>query len=300
MKKALVIMVFLQIALSSAYAQWIDEGKEEWATLNFPRAWISYLHDTKTDRSILRQNYFKDTISVEEMKAAFEQYKDTIFRTSPYAGYDSINTFYGKFLVLLSPLKGVPMKDVWMTQNKDKAKLLTGDIIFLKEPIRYMGYIVSPNPILETRLEGRLLAEEADTDGGLDFFCFMQRSSNTIDGTWKNKVKDGAKLLGTLINMDIHPNDKREERTFSVLLYEKPKSETGSEGSYKVELLSPKDPDWQTHSDFGEMQWFVEKLPYGTFRPLYTTDFRIMTGRYYRVTVNKCGWLVEDYMDINH
>lgn len=301
MKKTIFIMIFLQIALSSAYAQWIDEGEEEWATLNFPRAWISYLHDTKVDRSILRQNYFKDTISVEEMKAAFEQYKDTIFRTSPYAGYDSINTFYGKLLVLRSPLKDVPMKEIWMKQRKSKyAKKITGDFIFLQEPHRYMGYIVSPNPILETRLEGRLLAEEADTDGGLDFFCFMQRSSNTIDGTWKNKVKDGAKLLGTLINMDIHPNDKREERTFSVLLYEKPKSETGSEGAYTVELLSPKDPDWQTHSDIGIMQWFVEKLPYGTFRPLYTTDFRIMTGRYYRVTVNRCGWLVEDYLTINH
>lgn len=47
------------------------------------------------------------------------------------------------------------------------------------------------------------------------------------------------------------------------------------------------------------MQWFVEKLPYNTFRPLYTADFRILTGRYYSVTVNKCGWLVEDYLVIN-
>ena len=60
MKKTIFIMIFLQVALSSAYAQWIDEGEEEWATLNFPRAWISYLHDTKADRSILRQNYFRD------------------------------------------------------------------------------------------------------------------------------------------------------------------------------------------------------------------------------------------------
>lgn len=41
------------------------------------------------------------------------------------------------------------------------------------------------------------------------------------------------------------------------------------------------------------------KLPQGTFRPYYTTDFRILPARYYRVTVNKCGWLVEDYMVIN-
>lgn len=48
------------------------------------------------------------------------------------------------------------------------------------------------------------------------------------------------------------------------------------------------------------MKQFVERLPQGTFMPYYTTDFRILLGRYYRVTVNKCGWLVEDYMDINN
>ena len=39
---------------------------------------------------------------------------------------------------------------------------------------------------------------------------------------------------------------------------------------------------------------------YQTFKPYYTSDGRILPGRYYRVTVNRCGWLVEDYMDINN
>ena len=248
MKKTIFIMVFLQIALSSAYAQWIDEGEEEWATLNFPRAWISYLHDTKADRSILRQNYFKDTISVEEMKAAFEQYKDTIFRTSPYAGYDSINTFYGKFLVLLSPLKGVPMKDVWMTQNKDKAKLLTGDIIFLKEPKRYMGYTVTPNPFLETRNKGYIkVVDNSVFSYCADFFSFI---SPILGGSWTRRTKGGAKLLGNLIDMGWNFDMDHEERTFSVLLYEKHKDETGKEGTYGLELLSPKALD-EVHNYVG-------------------------------------------------
>lgn len=300
MKKSLLILVLLQIALSSTYAQWIDEGKEEWATLNFPRAWISYLHDTKADRSILRQNYFQDTISVEEMKTAFEEYKDTIFKTSPYAGYDSLDTYYGKLLVLLSPLKGVPMKDVWMTQNfnKKKAKLLTGDIIFLKEPIRYMGYTVTPNPLLETRNKGYIKSDEPSVFSYCaDFFSFM---STTTSGSWKRRAKGGAKLLGNLIDMDCNINIDSEERTFSVLLYEKPKGKTDMDWIYGLELLAPKDPDQIIQRAFGKMQWFVRKLPYGTYRPLYTTDFRILPGRYYRITVNKCGWLVEDYMDINN
>lgn len=238
MKKSLLILVLLQIALTSAYAQWIDEGKEEWATLNFPKAWMSYLHDTKTDRSILRQNYFKDTISMEEMKTAFEEYKDTIFKTSPYAGYDSIDTYYGKLLVLLSPLKDVPMKEVWMMQkiNKEKASLLTGDIIFLKEPIRYMGYTVTPNPLLETRNKGYIKSEESSVFSYCaDFFSFM---STITGGSWTRRAKGGAKLLGNLIDMDSYYNMDNEERTFSVLLYEKPKGETGTDGIYGLELLA--------------------------------------------------------------
>ena len=303
MKKAqyALTLAFILFIFSPAYAQWIDEGKEEWARLNFPKAWTSYLYRNKADRSILRLNFYRDTVSVEEMRTAFEQHKDTYFKTSPYTGYDSIDTYYGKLLVLRSPLKDVPMKDIWMKQRKSKyAKDITGDFIFLQEPQFYMGYIVSPNPILETRHEGRLLAEEAETDGRADFFCFMQRSSNTIDGTWKSYLKDGAKLLGTLIGMDSNFTIDNEELSFSVLLYEKPKGETGTDGIYGLELLSPKDPDGLIQGAFNEMQWFVRKLPYGTYRPLYTTDFRIMTGRYYRVTVNRCGCLVEDYMDINN
>ncbi len=286
-----------------AHAQWIDEGDEVWARLNFPKAWTSYLYDTKADLSILRLNYFRDTISLEEMKTAFEDYKDSEFKVSPYAGYDSISTYYGKLLVLISPLKGTPIKDVWMMQhvNKKKAKLLTGDIVFLQSPMRYMGYTVSPNPILETRKAGYLKVDEGNAFAHCaDFFSYMSPSFLAQDCAWGNRVKGGAKLLGTLIGMDTYPDYEREERTFSVLLYEKPKCETNSDEIYKIELLSPKDPDWQIQTDFGNMRRFVSTMPYGTFRPLYTTDFRILTGRYYRVTVNKFGWLIEDYMTIKH
>lgn len=192
MKKAkpILTLAFFLIMSPPTYAQWIDEGKEEWARLNFPKAWTSYLYHTKAERHILRLNYFRDTLSVAEMRAAFEQHKNTIYKTSPYIGYDSINTYYGKLLVLQSPLKDVPMKEIWMKQRKSKyAKKITGDFIFLQEPHHYMGYIVSPNPILETRLEGRLLAEEADTDGGLDFFALCSVQATPLMAHGKTKLK---------------------------------------------------------------------------------------------------------------
>jgi len=33
-------------------------------------------------------------------------------------------------------------------------------------------------------------------------------------------------------------------------------------------------------------------------QPYFTTDLRQMTGRYYRVTVDKCGWLIDDYLNL--
>ena len=58
-------------------------------------------------------------------------------------------------------------------------------------------------------------------------------------------------------------------------------------------------PDKETAELFQNLKSFVERIPAKAFKPYYTTDFRIMTGRYYRVTVSKCGWLVEDYLSIN-
>ena len=44
----------------------------------------------------------------------------------------------------------------------------------------------------------------------------------------------------------------------------------------------------ETTELFQDFKSFVELIPAPAFKPYYTTDFRIMTGRYYRVTVNKC------------
>ena len=60
--------------------------------------------------------------------------------------------------------------------------------------------------------------------------------------------------------------------------------------------MLPEKPDAETQKAFEAMKIFVENLVYNAYNPFYTSDFRIMTGRYYRVTVNKCGWMVEDYM----
>ena len=87
------------------------------------------------------------------------------------------------------------------------------------------------------------------------------------------------------------------ERSFSVLLYQTPES-SNQEKEYTLKLLLPEQPDKETEKAFMKMKTFVENLRHNAYNPFYTADFRLMTGRYYHVTVNKCGWLVKDYMTL--
>ena len=68
--------------------------------------------------------------------------------------------------------------------------------------------------------------------------------------------------------------------------------------TYTIELLVPENPDKEIELLFKDLKRFIESLSSKSFAPYFTTDMRLMTGRYYRVTVNKCGWLIEDYLNL--
>lgn len=176
---------------------------------------------------------------------------------------------------------------------------LDGEVITLREPHWYMGFVVSPSPHLEIYEEGKLVVRAGSGPWSTsDFFSYASLTNTTMDGDWDDKVNDGAKLLGVLHGIRSTVNLTRPERVFSVLLHEKPKT-FYSPVTYTLELLEPENPDEVTTALFQNFKGFVERIPAKAFMPYYTTDFRIMTGRYYRVTVNKCGWLVEDFFSIN-
>lgn len=293
--------------------------------------WVEYQKGIKQDVLLLQRNHFKDTVSVEEMKEAFLKNKDQRFKKSPYEGFDSVEyTIIGEQVMLLSPLKRHPQKEIrecrgvwsWLGRfyliklldkkdgtpqkgllemlNSDKTqKWLDREVITLLEPHWYMGFVVSPNPHLDIYDEGKLVGRvNSGLRGSSDFFSYANRTSTMLDGDWGDIVDDGAKLLGVLHGIRSAPNVARPERTFSVLLYEKPKAKD-SKVTYTLELLEPKNPDEVTTNLFQDFKGYIERIPAKAFKSYYTTDFRIMTGRYYRVTVNKCGWLVEDYFSIN-
>lgn len=130
-----------------------------------------------------------------------------------------------------------------------------------------------------------------------DFFSYAS-FCNTLDGDWQSKVQSGAALLGKCLTFYTHfTSESTPERSFSVLLYQTPES-SNQEKEYTLKLLLPEQPDKETENAFISMKRFVENLRHNAYNPFYTADFRVMTGRYYHVTVNKCGWLVKDYMTL--
>ncbi len=278
--------------------------------------------------AVFNRNHFGDSVSVEEMKAAFYKFKDApASQQSEFAGYDSLNSYFtlGPGVVLKSPLRECPkvklgdVRCVWNGRfnpvqllNKEgqpQEKLLekirqigekawkNGEFVTLHSPRRYMGFIVSPTPSLKVYRDGQLIARAGSSYSYADFFSLAQRTTHVLDGKWYHNVGGGARLMGLLLGISSASNRIDSEKTFSVLLYEKDTSR-GARKPYSIELLSPTEPDEETRQLFKEMKYFIENLPKGTFMPYYTTDFRIMTGRYYRVTVNKCGWLIEDYLKL--
>lgn len=293
----------------------------------FSETWHRYRYLSKGDLGILR-HYFRDTVSVSEMKEAFHRFHAHHFTSSPYEGFDSIvYGFNDRSILLTSPLRDHPvrkvrnMRGVWARGkrfhlqqlfdadgqpqgelqkrvNRDTLPLMERTYVFLREPRHYMGFIVSPLPSADTFDRYLRVGMGGFNYRPLDFFC-LAAPGGTLDGQWYHCIRSGARLFGRILNLHFGNDgydDIMTEHTFSVLLYEKPREARSAEAEYTLELLSPEQPDEETLKAFGLMKRYVEKLMYGTFNPLFTSDFRIMTGRYYRVTVDKCGWLVEDYL----
>lgn len=290
--------------------------------------WSDYQQETKYGLLDFSRRYFKDTISVAEMKEAFFKYKDVKFMASPYEGFDSIMRLgsIGEGVMLLSPLRNHARKEIresrgvwrWFgsprlvnlldkngtpqeallkkIKDDELKKMMNGEIISLKSPRRYMGYVISPAASMEVYMDGKLIGRSPSVNYS-DFFAYANHYSNVLDGEWYHDVSGGARLLGVLQGMNTMIHAKTSEKTFSVLLYAKtyPRSKRVT---YTIDLLLPNNPDKETENLFMSLKDFVESLPSKSFAPYYTTDLRLMTGRYYKVTVNKCGWLIQDYLDL--
>lgn len=319
--RGLVVLLAMLSAMPRMYGQMSFDYLGE--------QWNNYRERSARDvPNALPYRFFRDTVGVREMKDAFLKNEGQCCHSSPYEGFDSVTYIggYGESVMLVSPLKSHPDKavrkyrGVWSFFNKlvdlrdengvsqkqllkklnSDYKWVDRDVLKLGHPLWYMGFIVSPRPYWDIYDKGKLLIRAGYSPyGEPDFFTYANCTQYVFDGNWDSRVEGGARLLGDLHGMNSSANMNISEKTFSVLLYEAPKAKNSKKILYTLELLQPEEPDKETVTLFQSFKEFVERIPGGAFKPLYTTDFRIMTGRYYRVTVNKCGWLVEDYLRID-
>lgn len=318
-------------AVCGSPTTWAENEERRFPDDQLSKHWMEY--EQNTGGSQVRSHFFNDTVSVEEMTAAFYKHKDTRFKESPYACADSVvyNVIRGSNLLLTSPLRRHAdrqlqnMRGVWnwgthrftLLELRDKngnpqPKLLKktneklakskdwqeGDFVALRCPQHYMGFIVSPRiSVVSYNSSSRIVGGNSTVRCHADFFSYAS-FSNTLDGDWQSKVQSGAALLGKCLTFYTNfTSEATPERSFSVLLYQTPES-SNLEKEYTLKLLLPEQPDKETENAFISMKRFVENLRHNAYNPFYTADFRLMTGRYYHVTVNKCGWLVKDYMTL--
>lgn len=287
----------------------------------------------------LHQNHFKDTVSVQEMKEAFYKHKNERRPQPSFENRDTVEFLTEvPGIVLKSPLESHPDKKVreckatwaWHARkphnplfrlidkdgvaqdklverlNKTLNEWMDGEFITLRAPRKYMGFTVSPRPSFQIYHKGKQVGGEmvCDMHLGADFFAYAFSKALILGyPDWTSSLGSGIRALGSLHELRVGGiSGSEDEKTFSVLLYANPqpqKKSTENIPAYTLELLEPENADEQTMTLFKNFKETIEQIPAKAFQNYYTTDFRIMTGRYYRVTVNKCGWRVEDYMFIN-
>jgi len=316
-----ILIIFIILA-SNMYGQRYDNFWED--------RWDDFQRTSKEDITFLHRRYYHDTVSVEEMKDAFLRYSNVTCDNSLYEGYDSLSfpmEGHGSSIMLVSPLKHHSdsqvrkCRGVWsypflklvdlvdengMSQSKLVEKLnrsknrqwLDGEILLLEEPRSYMGFVVSPCLYWAIYDQGKLLANVNTSTNSPDFFSHAEVTSIGFGGHWDRKLQSGARLMGAMCNLEYLPLNEKLECTFSVLLYQTSRHIGNKDqgGCYTLELLEPESPEKDVQRLFQDLKSFAENLPDKTFKPYFTTDYRIMNGRYYRVTVNQCGWLIEDYL----
>ena len=267
------------------------------------KAWSDY-EKNEMDKNFLSLSWklYKE-VSLEEMKQAFYNNRNAKAKDK--------EIHYEDFIVTKPELhpEDIYLRVYPTLKDNPSERVDEGMEITLSNPKWYMGFIVSPRAYFEVYNSGKktVFAPYATYS---DIFAYAAyRPVLQLDGpyNWHRDTGWGARLVGTLHAMRTDEHWwLKDEKQFSVLLYKKKDEEKVQDYQgihtrlrrvyYSLELLEPGNPDKETQKLFDDLKRFVEELPLGTFAPYFTSDTRVMTGRYYRVTVNKCGWLIEDYL----
>lgn len=80
------------------------------------------------------------------------------------------------------------------------------------------------------------------------------------NGVWSDSIASGAKLMGTILQLDGTFKQDSPECTFSVLVYEKRDKDGRHYPKYEAELLLPEKPNPPVGIYLLSFNWFVENF----------------------------------------
>ena len=165
-----------------------------------------------------------------------------------------------------------------------------GTLIFPLEPMRYFGFIVSPNLLLIHRKNGK--AERTQWNCRSAYYNEAYRYKMYIDGYWAGRIDlefdllshDAKRICGT-------DSSLKQRHTYDLLLTIDPK------GGLDLVLLYPQKTDTTDRYHLNKLRTFVRTLPVWSLECLYTADGRLFPGRYVRAVLTKDGWTLSDYLE---
>ena len=307
MRKILKLSVaFIAVLFSSsAFCQrHISDFEIQRAFPDLKKKWTDY-KTNEADQNFLSlySTLYRESVSLEEMKQAFYKNRNAKAKDK--------EIHYDDFVVIKPELhpEDIYVRVYPTLKDHPEKQVEEGERIMLSNPKWYMGFVVSPRAYFDVYNNGKRTIS-APYAYYSDFFAYATYNPVLqLDGpyNWSWKTSWGARMIGQLHAMRTDEHWwLKDEKQFSVLLYIKKDEYKVQDYQgihthvrreyYSLELLEPEVPDAETKKLFEDLKEFVEKIPFGAFAPYFTTDLRQMTGRYYKVTVNRCGWLTTDYL----
>ena len=310
-----IIFCFLFVSLSSSAQYPKERFPIELSNLweNRTISLFEYYYQTKEQNPVI-ELVFGKRVPIEELCDSF--YAKNKNNDIIPANFDVVNGLFDGILIE-SPLKKCKNKllrkshGTWLYYGPvflKKAKIgnkqinlrkvkkyeklekwYNGDFCVLAWPKYYVGYMMSPHFHLKRYWKGRMVHSESY---GHTTDIFASIINNHICGTWQDEIKDSDEQFSKELTSYLFNDMERisHNTTLSLLLYQK------EDDTYDATLLLPLQPNNEVLNLFERIRDYVNQLPINSFRPFYTTDKRIITGRFYKINISKNGVKITNYL----
>lgn len=197
--------------------------------------------------------------------------------------YAIIQNMYGKYDTY-SGVFGIP------------AKWFTGKITILNCPRKIFNETVAKDGFILTLKDGGIISRELIhlKEGLYESSCHATKGGGiliTEDGCWWQHISINTDSLNNAVNKGFHSSKNDILKDYSFLLIINPSS-----GKLSLHPLWQKQPNTVDIKNIDYLKKIIEQLPAWSYGPLITANKKLMYGRYFKASLSKTGWKLEDYL----